>query len=69
MTAGFSRVQAGKQDGRLQGQDESVIIVALDSLNISVLSVHICSKQVCVFSVPQVVQKLFFKMGVLVMDV
>ena len=30
---GISRVEAGKQDGRLQGQNESVIIVALDSLN------------------------------------
>ena len=61
LKSGFCRVQAGKQDGRLEGQDESVIIVALDSLNISVLSVHICSKQVCVFSVPQVVQKVFLK--------
>ena len=30
---GSYRVQAGRQDGRLEGQDESVIIVALESLN------------------------------------
>ena len=30
---GFSRVQAGKQDGSLEDQDERVITVALGSLN------------------------------------
>ena len=29
----FAFVQEGWQDGRLEGQDESVIVVALDSLN------------------------------------
>ena len=28
---GFHRVQAGNQDGRIEGQDDSAIIVALES--------------------------------------
>ena len=30
---GFSRVQAGKQDGKIEGQDHGVISVAVHNLN------------------------------------
>ena len=46
---GISRLQAGKQDGRLEGQDECVIIVALESLN----------EKLC-FPLPSAASKLLF---------
>ena len=64
----FSRVQPGKPHGLLEGQDESVIIIALDSLTTScAYHNHLQQVSVC-FPCATGGAAVIFQMSVLIID-